>query len=192
MVGRVHPSCVNFREALGRLPRQSEGTANLGSRCNFTASRCAGVFDQVDSEKTKEVSASMKMKPVTFVLGLAVVLAMAVCPTFARSTSPQGSSKEKSFHVQLDAAKLSNGTLLKAGDYILKITENTPSPEIEFYRNGKLVAKTQAKVVTQPRKNDYTAVETSPKGKAKVITAIYPDGWPERLVLTNSPARTGA
>jgi hypothetical protein len=135
---------------------------------------------------------SMNVKPVTFVLGLAVALVMVVSPTFARSASSQGPSKEKTFHVQLDAAKLSNGTALKAGDYVLKIAENTQSPEIDFYRNGKLIAKTQAKVVTQPRKNDYTAIETSPKGKVKVITAIYPDGWAERLVLTNSPARAGA
>jgi hypothetical protein len=134
----------------------------------------------------------MNTKPVRLVLGLSVALVMVASLSFARSSSSQRSSKEKSFHVQLDAVKLNNGTALKAGDYIMKISENTQSPEVEFYRHGKLVAKTQAKVETEPQKNEFTAIETSPKGNARVITAIEPSGWSERLVLSNSGAQTGS
>jgi hypothetical protein len=90
----------------------------------------------------------------------------------------------KSFAVTLDSpAKLSNGTLLEAGNYTMKIPENTQSPEVEFYKEGKLVAKVPAEVKTEPQKNPYTEIELNKMGDINVITAVDPNGWPERLIL---------
>jgi hypothetical protein len=95
--------------------------------------------------------------------------------------------------VTLDtAAKLNNGTMLKAGDYTIRIPEHTKTPEVEFYVEGKLVAKAQAKVETQPQKNEYTAIEATMKGNTDVVTAIDPGGWREKLVFSKSGSHTGS
>ena len=133
----------------------------------------------------------MNVKPVTFVLTLAAALVISASLSFAGSWF--GKSSTKSFAVTLDsAAKLSNGTMLKAGDYTVKIQERTQTPEVEFYTEGKLVGKEQAKVETQPQKNEYTAIEATMKGNTNVVTAIDPGGWRERLVFSKSSSHTGS
>jgi hypothetical protein len=90
------------------------------------------------------------------------------------------------------AVRLNNGTLLQAGEYTIRIPENTQSPEVEFYTDGRLVAKAQAKVETQPQKNDYTAIETTNEGHTDVVTAIDPSGLRERLVFSDSNGQSGS
>jgi hypothetical protein len=82
--------------------------------------------------------------------------------------------------------------LLQAGEYTIRIPENTQSPEVEFYTDGRLVAKAQAKVETQPQKNEYTAIETTNEGNTDVVTAIDPSGLPERLVFNESSGQSGS
>ncbi len=127
----------------------------------------------------------MNVKSIRFALALATALVMTGSFSFAGSWF--GRSSTKDFQVTLDsAAKLRNGTLLKAGDYTMKIPENTQSPKVEFYTQGRLVATIQARVQNESQKNEYTAVETTKKGNTNVITAIDPGGWRERLVFWGS------
>ena len=133
----------------------------------------------------------MNVKALRFVLGIAAALVMTASLSFGGSWF--GKSSTKSFDVTLDsAAKLSNGTVLEAGNYTLKIPEHTQSPEVQFYKDGQLVAKAQAKVKTQPEKNEYTAIETSKKGNTNVVTAFDPGGWPEKLVFSSSSGQHGS
>ncbi len=127
----------------------------------------------------------MNMKSIKFALTLATALVMTAGISYAGSWF--GKSSTKDFQVTLDsAAKLRNGTLLKAGDYSMKIPENTQSPKVEFYTQGRLVATIHAKVQNESQKNEYTAIETTKKGDTNVITAIDPIGWRERLVFGGS------
>jgi len=118
---------------------------------------------------------------------------MVASPSFARASSGQRSLKQKSFDVDLvSAAMMNNGQVLKAGDYTMKITENTPTPEVTFYQDGTLIAQSQAKAETQPSKNEKTAIHLKAKGDTQVITAIDPSGWSEKLVFGNSSVQTGS
>jgi hypothetical protein len=133
----------------------------------------------------------MNVKLVRFVLTLGAALVLAASLSFAGSWF--GKSSTKSFAVTLDsAAKLNDGTMLKAGDYTIKIPEHTQSPEVEFYTDGKLVAKEQAKVQTQPQANEYTAIELTTKRNTNVVTAIDPGGWRAKLVFGKSSGQSGS
>jgi len=116
---------------------------------------------------------------------------MAASVSFARSWF--GKSSTKSYTVTLDsAAKLKNGAELQAGNYTLKVAENTQTPEVEFYAGGKLVAKEDAKVQSQSQKNPYTALELNTSGNTNVITAVDIGGMSEKLVFSSSNAQSGS
>jgi len=124
----------------------------------------------------------MNVKAVRFVLSLATAMVVATSVGLARSWF--GKSSTKSYSVTLDsAAKLRNGTELQAGNYTVKVPENTQTPEVEFYSGGKLVAKEQAKLQSQSVKNDSTALELNTIGNTSVITAVDPGGMSEKLVF---------
>lgn len=123
---------------------------------------------------------------------LAATLVMAASLSFGGSWH-SGKSSAKSVTVTLDRdAKLNDGTVLKAREYTVKIPENTQAPEVEFYANGRLVAKTQARVETRPQKNESTVTETTNDGNTGVLTAIDPSGLPERLVFGESSTQSGS
>ena len=133
----------------------------------------------------------MNVKAVRFVFSLATALVMAASVSFARSWF--GKSSTKSYSVALDtAAKLNNGAELQAGNYTLKVSENTQTPEVEFYSGGKLVAKEQAKVQSESQKNPYTALELNTGENTSVITAVDLGGMSEKLVFSNSNAQSGS
>jgi hypothetical protein len=141
--------------------------------------------------KSKEVRRPMTVKVVRLVLTLAATLVMAASLSFAGSWF--GKSSTKSLHVTLDGpARLSNGARLKAGDYTVKIPEHTQTPEVQFYASGKLVAEEQAKVQTEPQRNEITAIETTLEGKSYVVTAVDPGGWPEKIVFSSSSTQHGS
>jgi hypothetical protein len=134
----------------------------------------------------------MNVKAVRLVMTLAAVLVMATSLSFGRTWHSEKSSA-KSVTVTLDSdAKLNDGTVLKAGEYTVKIPENTQTPEVEFYMNGRVVAKAQAKLETRPQKNDLTAIETTHDGNTGVLIAIDPSGLPERLVFSGASGQSGS
>ena len=133
----------------------------------------------------------MNVKAVRLILSLATALVVAASVGFARSWF--GKSSTKSYSVTLDsAARLWNGTELQAGNYTVKVPENTQTPEVEFYSGGRLVAKEQAKVQSQSVKNDYTALELNTKGNTNVITGVDLGGMSEKLVFGGANVQSGS
>ncbi len=133
----------------------------------------------------------MNVKAVRLILSLATAMVVAASVGFARSWF--GKSSTKSYSVALDsAAKLRNGTELQAGNYTVKVPENTQTPEVEFYSGGRLVAKEQATVQSQSVKNDYTALELNTKGNTSVITAVDLGGMSEKLVFSSANVQPGS
>jgi len=133
----------------------------------------------------------MNVKSVKFAVSLAMAMFAATGVGFARSWF--GKSSTKAYAVTLDsAAKLTNGTELQAGNYTVKVPENTQTPEVEFYAGGKLIAKEQANVQTQSEKNPYTALELNTQGNTPVITEVDLGGMTEKLVFSGSNAQSGS
>ena len=83
----------------------------------------------------------------------------------------------------VSTAKFNNGATLPAGTYRMEVPENSQTPSVTFLHNGKVMATTEAKVVTQPKKNEATEVDTVSQGDAQAVTAIRPAGWDEELVF---------
>jgi len=77
--------------------------------------------------------------------------------------------------------KFNNGTTLPAGTYRMEVPDNSPTPKVEFYKNGKLVATASAKVVSETKKNSHTEVDSVTQGNAQLVRTIRPSGWNERL-----------
>ncbi len=119
----------------------------------------------------------------TFV-GLAAAIMIAATWSYAGWWGSHRSA-DRSTNVSLASAeKLANGSVLPAGTYRMEVPENATMPEVMFYKDGKLVAQTKAKVVTETRKNSYTEVDSTKKGSQYVITEIRPGGWTENLLFT--------
>ena len=90
----------------------------------------------------------------------------------------------KTARTEVDIANVSRvGTqTLKPGLYSIELNRDSASPEVLFYREGKLVARTPATVVEDPEKTDKTEVITGSSNKdLDVINEIRPAGWKEKI-----------
>jgi hypothetical protein len=65
----------------------------------------------------------------------------------------------------------------------MKVPENSQTPDVKFYKDGKIVATVKAKVVPEQKKNAETEVDSVTEGNAQEVTAIRPSGWEEKLVF---------
>jgi hypothetical protein len=128
----------------------------------------------------------MNVRAIRLALTLVAVLVIAASVGFAGAGRLGfGRSSTKSFSVTLTkATKVTEGTVLQAGEYTIKFSVDTQSPEVEFWSDFKLVAKVQAKVEIQSAKNDRTEFETSIEETPAVLLAIDPAGLPEKLVFS--------
>jgi hypothetical protein len=89
-------------------------------------------------------------------------------------------------------SKLSNGKMLKAGNYKLEIPLRTKTPDLKFYRYGKLVASMPAQVKKTSHAPYATEVDYTRKGGAEYITEIRPNGLREAYVIKGeSTAKSG-
>lgn len=82
-----------------------------------------------------------------------------------------------------NTTKLNNGNTLPAGTYRMEVSENSQTPAVTFSQDGKVVATSGAKVVTEQKKNQHTEIDSVTQGDAQVLTAIHPAGWDEELVF---------
>lgn len=96
-------------------------------------------------------------------------------------------------------AKFNNGATLPAGTYWMEVPKNSQTPEVKFYKEdvqnvegggtdttevgGKVTATIKAEVVTQPRKNAATEIDSVARGDAQLVKAIRPKGWNESLTF---------
>jgi hypothetical protein len=111
-------------------------------------------------------------------VGFGVAILATTCLGFAGSHK----SKERTVSVTFsNAAKFNNGNTLAAGTYRMEVSENSPTPAVTFSQGGKVMATTQAKVVTEQKKNDETEIDSVTQGDTNVVTAIRPAGWDEEL-----------
>ena len=127
-------------------------------------------------------------------LGSAAAILAVACLGIASWGSHKSSERETNVNF-INMTKFANGDTLKAGTYQMEVPKNTQTPEVTFYKNGKAVATVHAKVVTQPKKNENTEVDSVTQGKTDLVTAIRPAGWEEELIFRSGgqhgPAHSG-
>ena len=63
-----------------------------------------------------------------------------------------GHSSKKSANVEIvQTARLAGGPTLQSGKYKVALNNDSPTPAIGFYQNGKLIAQVPAKLVDQSK-----------------------------------------
>jgi hypothetical protein len=123
--------------------------------------------------------------------GILVAAGMA----FAKFPSlDSGRSSKKSADVEISqTARIPGGPTLQSGEYKVVLNSNSPTTEIGFYQNGKLVAQAPAKLVDQGKKFDQTAITYDTKSAdTQVITEMDLSGWREAVLLGKNDSEGGS
>jgi len=114
-------------------------------------------------------------------MGLVLAFLVPWSVAFAHSWGSHKASDRTASVTFSEKMELGNGTSLPAGTYRVEVPDNSPTPQVEFSQDGKVMATAQAKVVNQGNKNPYTEVDSVKHGDAQMITTIRPGGWHEIL-----------
>jgi hypothetical protein len=105
-----------------------------------------------------------------------------------------GRSSKKSADVDIyQTGRIRGGPTLQSGEYKVVLNNNSTTPEIGFYQNGKLVAEVPAKLVDQGQKINETKVYYDTTGAdTQVITQMDLSGWRKKVVFgkNNGGARS--
>src|SRR5215472_10284052 len=104
-------------------------------------------------------------------LAFVVSIASAEFPSF-------GHSSEKTTAIDIaQSAQVPNIAVLKAGTYKVAVQSDSPTTQVSFYQNGKLVGRAPAEVVDEARKSDETEVHVNGAGGNNILTEIDVNGW---------------
>ena len=126
---------------------------------------------------------------------LAAAILVAASMAFAKFPSLDlGHSSKKSANIEIfQAGRIPGGPTLEPGNYKVVLTNNSPTPEIGFYQNGKLVAQVPAKLVDQGKKIELTEITYSTKGPdTQVITEMDLSGWREKVLFGKNNGQAGS
>ena len=93
-----------------------------------------------------------------------------------------GKDREKEVRYTEDV--MLNGTLLKAGTYMVKFDAKTN--EVTFRRDGKVVAKTKAAVQVNENKAPYNSTSFVNTDKGKMISSLTFSGDRRTLLLNET------
>jgi hypothetical protein len=133
----------------------------------------------------KEVQFPMRILGTKTLGGMVVALLSVASLGLASWGIHKSKSTERGTSVTIvDTLQLKNGSTLPAGDYRMDVAENTKTPDVSFYKDGKVIATTRATVVAEQKKNSETEVDYVKKGGANRLTEIRPSGWYKALLFT--------
>jgi len=109
------------------------------------------------------------------------LIALMVCALAAITAFADKVKKE---HVTLASDVMVNGTLVKAGDYDVKFNEETC--ELAILRDGKVKAKTTARLEARNDKAKNTSVLTRMVGNTTELIGVTFSGATQDVVITSS------
>jgi len=115
------------------------------------------------------------------------LIALIVC---ALASITAFADKVKKQSITLTTDTVVNGTVLKPGDYELKFDEKTG--ELSILKDGKLKAKTTARLEARSEKARNTEIHTRTVGNVDQLTGITFSGTTQDIVVTSAGAVTGS
>jgi hypothetical protein len=119
---------------------------------------------------------AMKIRGNRLIVGVGAALLGTACLGFGSWGFHK--SNDRSVDVTLlNATKFNNGQTLPAGTYRMEVPENSTTPKVTFFKDGKAMASVDAKIVNEEQKNDTTEVNAVTQGDSQVVTSIRPSGW---------------
>jgi hypothetical protein len=120
-------------------------------------------------------------------VGLLIAFFVGTCSGYARFWDSHKSNTRSASITFANEVRFNNGTTLPAGTYKMEVPEGSQSPVVSFSKDGKVMATAKAKLISENKKNPYTEVDSSARGKVQQVNTIRPGGWEE--VLRFNPAK---
>jgi len=130
----------------------------------------------------------MKLLRKRYVIGLGASILSAACLGFG-AWGMHKSSDRGTTVTFMNMTQFKNGATLPAGTYRMEVPENTQTPKVTFYKDGKPMATVDAKVVAEARKNSKTEIDSTAQGNTQQLQSIRPSGWNEKLVFGSNGAQ---
>jgi len=109
------------------------------------------------------------------------LIALIVCALAAVTAFADKTKKE---HVTLVSDVMVNGTLVKAGEYDVRFNEETG--ELAILKDGKVKAKTSARLEVRNEKAKNTSIRTRTVGNMSELISITFGGSTQDVVLSAS------
>ncbi len=133
----------------------------------------------------------MKTKVHQLIFPLSGVLLITAGMAFGRGLHR---SSQKSADVDLtETTKVPNGPTLKAGTYKVTLSNDSSTPELEFYQDGKRVGEAPVKLADQEKKFSETAVFAETKDDhTQVVIEMDLSGWTQKVLFSGSDASSGS
>jgi hypothetical protein len=120
----------------------------------------------------------------------AVFIAIAIAALASISLANDDQQRTEKERVEFFEDVMVNGTLLEAGTYDIRFEESTG--ELAVLKNGKVKAKTAARVEARTMKAKNTSVRTRTDGGVANLIGVTFDGWSEEVVVTGSSSMSGS
>jgi hypothetical protein len=118
-------------------------------------------------------------------LALGVLLVLAGVPGWA---APNEKAADVNFAF---LTKLPEGKMLEAGRYRITLVNETATPEVAFYKDGKLLCKCPVKLENVEKTVSRTQVAYEKAAdNSQLLTSILVRGWTQKIVFP-SPAAAG-
>ena len=143
----------------------------------------------VPKGETEEMRKDRVNKSMLVAAGILVAASMA----FAKSPSLDlGSSSQKPAEVEIfSMTPISGGPTLPPGKYTVVLSNNSTTPEIAFYQNGKLVAQVPAKLVDQGKEFDENTFSYDSTGAKLTMSEMDLQGWREKVLFGENNGGAG-
>jgi hypothetical protein len=135
----------------------------------------------------------MNAKACKSILTTTAFVLLATATAFAGFPGYHNSAR-KSADVDLaDTMKVPNGPTLPPGTYRVTLVNDSSAPEVEFYRDGKLVGQAPVRLVDQGSKIANTEVFTNVQSDhSQLITEMDLSGWTEKVMFSGSDVSSGS
>ncbi len=118
--------------------------------------------------------------------GLAAAALLLLVASLASAKFPSlGKSTVKSVDLEITrATRVGSGPELQPGSYKVSLVNSPGSPEVAFYRNGKLIAQAPVKLVDEVKKNQQTEIESNTETHELVQMRLK--GWNQTFVFVDT------
>ena len=135
----------------------------------------------------------MKTKMHQVILPISGILLFTAGMAFAKLPSLHHSSQKSADIDLIQTTKVPNGPTLKAGSYKVTLVNESGTPELEFYQDGKRVGEAPVKLVDQDKKISQTEVLADAKDDhTQVVTEMDLIGWTQKVLFSGSDASSGS
>jgi len=103
-------------------------------------------------------------------------------------------SSQKSANIEVtEINQVPGGPTLEPGSYKVVLLNDSSTPEVAFYRNGKLIGQAPVKLVDQGKKFQQTEISANMQDDhTELITEMDLSGWTEKVIFTGSGASSAS